>query len=327
MSKGPIFVAGLERSGTSLMFALLASHPHIAMTRRTNMWTYFYEQYGDLSNPQNFERCLSMMMRYKRLVKLDPDPDRIRHDFWAGEPTYGRLFAILESHYAQKLNKPRWGDKSLHTERYAAPIFAAYPGARILHMMRDPRDRYASVLARWKTRRGRAGAGTAMWLASEALARHNRQRYPQQYMIVRYETLAAQPETTLKEICAFIGEPYSDEMLTMRGARKFRDEGSNSSYGERKPGVISTSSIGRYRQVLSPMQIAFIQRRAAQAMQRYDYAADPVQLTGRDRLLFALVELPLNQLLFNAWRVRDALQNITGRRLPDYRIVPEVGAT
>ena len=36
MERGPVFVAGLERSGTSLIFALLASHPNIAMTRRTN---------------------------------------------------------------------------------------------------------------------------------------------------------------------------------------------------------------------------------------------------------------------------------------------------
>lgn len=327
MKRGPIFVAGLERSGTSLMYALLASHPNIAMTRRTNMWTYFYQQYGDLRDPDNFERCLRMMMRYKRLVKLEPDPDRIRREFRQGEQSYSRLFALIEEHYAERLNRPRWGDKSLHTERYAAPIFAAYPGARILHMMRDPRDRYASVLARWKKRRGRAGAGTAMWLSSETLARTNQARYPQQYMIVRYETLASDPEATVREICAFIGEAFAPEMLSMEGARKFRDAGSNSSYGERKPGVISTSSIGRYRQVLAPGQIAYIQRRTAEAMRRYDYAIEPVILTPREKLLFMLVELPLNEVLFRAWSIRHQFLNVAGRRLPGYRIVAEVGTT
>lgn len=327
MMQGPIFVAGLERSGTSLMYALLASHPNIAMTRRTNMWTYFYDQYGNLRNPENFERCLSMMMRYKRLVKLDPDPERIRREFREGQQTYGRLFALVEEHYAERLGKARWGDKSLHTERYADPIFAAYPGARILHMMRDPRDRYASVLARWKKRRGRAGAGTAMWLSSEALARENQVRYPQQYMVVRYETLASEPETTLREICAFIGEPFTPEMLTMEGARKFRDDGSNSSYGERKPGVISTSSIGRYRQVLSPLQIAYIQHRTAQAMRRYGYSLEQTELTPREKILFTFVDLPLNEALYTAWTLRHRFLNIAGRRLPDYRIVPEGGTT
>lgn len=222
MERGPIFIAGLERSGTSLIFALLASHPRIAMTRRTNLWTYFYEQYGDLSQPENFERCLNMMTRYKRLVVLDFDADQLRQDFWQGETSYGRLFALLEEQYAQRMGKPRWGDKSLNTERYAEPIFAAYPGARILHMIRDPRDRYASVLARWKSRRGRVGAGTAMWLSSVNLAEDNRRKYPDQYKIIRYETLATKPEETLREICAFIGEDYAPDMLTMRGAKTFR---------------------------------------------------------------------------------------------------------
>ena len=56
---GPIFIGGVERSGTSLLYALLASHPNIAMTRRTNMWPYFYKLYGNLAKPENLDRLLS----------------------------------------------------------------------------------------------------------------------------------------------------------------------------------------------------------------------------------------------------------------------------
>jgi len=328
MEKGPVFVAGLERSGTSLMYALLATHPGLAMTRRTNMWTYFYGQYGDLSQPQNLENCLSMMMRYKRLVKLKPDPVRIRQDFQqSSDKSYARLFALLEEHYAERAGKPRWGDKSLNTERYAEPIFEAYPGARILHMIRDPRDRYASVLKRWKVRRGDVGAGTAMWLSSVSLGKENQRRYPDQYKVVRYETLVAQPEEMLGEICDFIGEPYSPEMITMQGAKGFREQGSNSSYGQRKPGAISTSSIGRYRQVLSSRQIAFIQSVAKQEMQRFDYELDAIELTPADRLKLILADWPRNMALLLTWRVREAIKDQTGRKLPDYRIVPEGGVS
>ncbi len=106
MNKGPIFIAGLERSGTSLIYALLASHANIAMTRRTNLWTHFYNQYGDISDPANFERCLSMMMRYKRLLVLEPDPEALRQEYWQGETTYARLFALLEEQYANAWAKP-----------------------------------------------------------------------------------------------------------------------------------------------------------------------------------------------------------------------------
>lgn len=327
MKRGPIFVAGLERSGTSLMYALLASHPNIAMTRRTNMWTYFYDQYGNLSEPENFERCLNKMMVYKRLVKLEPDPERIRREFQQGEMTYARLFALLEEHYAERKGKPRWGDKSLNTERYAEPIMDAYPGARILHMIRDPRDRYASVLKRWKERRGRVGAGTAMWLSSVQLAKENRERYPDQYMIVRYETLASRPTETLQGICAFIDEEYVPGMETMKGAKTFREQGSNSSYGDRKPGAITTSSIGRFRDVLTSQQIAFIQGRAQKEMREFEYELEEIEFDLRERVQFLVADLPLNQALLLAWHARAAIRNYRGRRLPDYRIVPRAGTT
>jgi hypothetical protein len=322
MKKNPVYVAGLERSGTSLMYALLASHPQIAMTRRTNMWAHFYNQYSDLADSRNFERCLESMMTYKRLIKLEPDPERIRREFRQGEPTYGRLFGLLESHYAERAGKPRWGDKSLHTERYTEPIFEAFPSARMLHMIRDPRDRYASSVTRWSVNRGGVGFGTAMWLDSLELAQRYAANYPEQYLIVRYETLANEPEATLRQVCDFIDESYSTEMLKMGDAGSF--SGSNSSYGlDRPPGVISTDSIGRYRDVLSKRQITFIQAHANHGMELMGYEINPQALTWTDRLAMTLGDEPLNRARMLTWRTRESIRNRRGRPVPSYRIVKD----
>jgi len=322
MQDNPVYVAGLERSGTSLMYALLASHPRIAMTRRTNMWTHFYNQYGDLANDGNFERCLQGMMTYKRLIKLEPEPERIRQEFRQGPATYGRLFGLLEEHFAERQDKPRWGDKSLHTERYAEAIIEAFPRARILHMMRDPRDRFASSLKRWGRTKGGVGFGTAMWLSSLEMAQANVTRFPRNYMIVRYETLASEPETTLREISDFIEEPYAPEMLLMGDADSF--SGSNSSYDLDRPrGVISTSSIGRYRKVLSARQIAFMESRAADGMEAMGYRPDHPSLARRDRLTLALGDVPLNLARMAFWRLRESIRDRRGRPVPSYRIVED----
>lgn len=323
MNRGPIFIAGLERSGTSLIYALLGSHPNIAMSRRTNLWTHFYNQYGSLRNPQNFERCLAMMMRYKRVLKLNPDPERIRQLFWQGEPTYGRLFALLEEQFAEQCKKPRWGDKSLNTERYAAEIFDAYPNACIIHMLRDPRDRFASSLARWKHMRGGVGFGIAMWLNSVHLAEQNSQRFPRQYMQLRYEDLAANSERVLREVCDFIGEPFSPAMFRMESAEQFREEGGNSSYGQREVGKISTSSVGKFRQVMNPRQVALMQWFTGRKMDQYGYTSDPVSLSTPDRLQLALVDVPLNLLRMAFWVSREWLLNRVGRKVPSYRLVRE----
>jgi hypothetical protein len=315
----------LERSGTSLIFALLASHPNIAMTRRTNLWTHFYRQYGDLSDPVNFEHCLGTMMRYKRLIKLQPDPGRLRDNFWAGEPTYAQLFALLEKQHAERLGKNRWGDKSLNTERYADPIFESYPHARIIHMIRDPRDRFASSLVRWKVRRGGVGAGSAEWLSSARLALKNKQRFPDRYQVLRYESIVTNPEETIREVCDFIEEPFTPEMLNMQGAPTFREKGSNSSYGQRDPGVISSDSIGRFRQVLTPLQIAFIQIWASREMDLFGYERDRLDLSATQRLRLAIT-MPFESSRLMAWGIREAFRERAGRPVPSYRLVERASA-
>jgi hypothetical protein len=320
VERGPVFVAGLERSGTSLLYALLASHPNIAMTRRTNLWRHFFRQHGDLADTENLDRCLATMSRYKRLVVLGLAFARLRREFLAGERTYPRLFALLEEQVAERMGRPRWGDKSLHTEHHADDIFDAYPGARILHMVRDPRDRYASSYARWKVRRGGVGAGTAEWLSSARLASRNARRHPDRYLIVRYETLATEPDASLARICEFIDEPFERQMLSMDGAPDFR-AGGNSSYGTRDPAIISTGSIGRFREVLSPRQIAFIQMLAGREMAAFGYEPEPVRMPPALGLRLALFDMPVEWAHLMAWTARERMRDRMGRPLPDHRLV------
>src|SRR5262245_971276 len=295
-------VAGADRSGTVLMSTVLVSHPHIAMPHLgSNMWTFFYGQYGDLSRGTNFERCLAALLRYRNVMLLNPDPDRIRTEFRRGEPTYARLFALIHDHYAEQVGRPHWGDKSSYIERYADQIFAAYPGAKMIHMIRDPRDRFASAITRWPNSKGQVGGATARWIYSARLAQRNQRRYLDRYKIVRYETLVSQPEAVVREICAFLDEEYDPIMLTMNDAKRFVSRGGNSSSGGQQHSGISTASIGRFRKVLAKQDIGFIQAYAGPDMQTFNYERDPIRLSFGDRLLFYLVDRPINRARMLAW--------------------------
>jgi hypothetical protein len=266
------------------------------------------------------------MSQYKRLRAIQIDTDRIRREFDQGEKTYVRLFSLIEGHFAEKQGKSRWGDKSLNTERYMDDIFEVFPNARIIHMMRDPRDRYASAKTRWTNMKGRVGAGTAMWLESVKLARRGRRKYPNQYMVVRYEDLVAQPEDMLRKICEFLGEEYVPEMLTMMGAPTHRNKGSNSSYGKREVGKISTDSIARYRQVLSPREIKYMQDFCRAGMQEFGYELDDVRLSAPDWLSYIFTDWMFNFARMSFWSVKEAMQGLKGRKLPARRLVPHKNA-
>jgi hypothetical protein len=192
-------------------------------------------------------------------------------------------------------------------------------------MIRDPRDRYASSKTRWQVRRGGVGAGTAEWLASARSATRFEQRFGDQYRVVRYETLVTHPERTVREICGFIGEAYTPNMLSLAGVPKFRDHG-NSSYGEQATSGISSSSIGRYRRVLSARDVACIQLLAGHEMARYEYDLDDVELSLGGRVRLAVEQLPVEVARLLAWRAREARRNRKGRPVPSYRLVEPAAA-
>jgi len=315
----PVLIAGPDRSGTTLMFALLASHPHLSMVRRTNVWRYFDQRYGDLADDTNLDACLGDMLRYRRMRHLRPDGARIRREFLDGEPTYGRLFALFHLHHAERAGKRRWGDKSLHTEHYAERVFAEYPEARIVHMVRDPRDRYASVRKRHGRDVPRVGASTGRWLRSTRAARRNQRRHPDRYLIVRYEDLAREPETTMRRVCAFIDEPFASSMLAMDGAPDHRDGGGNSSFGDLEPGTISTKAIGRFSSVLTGSELRFIQlvTRPESGALRYD----PVEVeTGAGgRVRFFAWDLPYQYMRMLSWSAWARVDLWRGSRRPPSR--------
>jgi hypothetical protein len=323
---GPVLIAGPDRSGTTLIYALLASHPNISMVRRTNMWRYFHDRYGDLSDPANLDRCLGDMIRYRRMRHLQSDAERIRREFLKGEPTYGRLFALFHEHNAQRMDKPRWGDKSLHTEHYIDRLFSEFPDASVIHIVRDPRDRYASVRKRYGQDLSRVGAATARWLLSTRKGMRNAERYPDSYMLLKYEDLAREPERQMHRVCAFIGEPYVPSMLSMGGVPDHRDTGGNSSFGDVEPGRISTRAIGRYREVLSPSEIAFIEARAGRAMKLLDYESSKPHLGRVERLRFAVWDLPVNLVRMLGWTFVTRRELRRGEPIPAFRL-QEPGAS
>ena len=319
MAQGPIYIGGLDRSGKTTMRAFLASHPNIAIPDvGSNMWTYFYGQYGDLSRQDNFEKCLKDMLHYKHVRFLKPDPDRIRKEFWQGETTYGRLFSLFLIHYAEGQGKPRWGAQTGLIERYADHLFAAYPNLKIVHMVRDLRDRYEASLALWPNGKLRAGGATARWLYSTNLAERHSRNYPDQYKIVRFETLVERSEETLRDVCDFLGEAYVPEMLVMAGATKYRNKLLKGA--ELKPGqsLLSPQYIGLFRDKIAKPEITFIQLHAGRKMRQYDYKLEDIKFSFGDWLRFTFVDWPNQFVRMMFWRTTEAIQQnfpgISGRK-------------
>lgn len=315
-SAGPIYIGGPDRCGKTLVAALLGSHSRIAIPIvGSNLWTYFFGQYGDLGDDQNLDRCLAGLNRYKHARFLGLDLPRLRHEMRLGEASYARLFALVHEHFAERAGKPRWGDQTGLVERYADRIFASLPAVRFIHMVRDPRDRYEGSLSRWPSGRGRAGAAVARWRYSIDLGRRNARRWPDRYRMLRYEDVVRDPEAIVRELCAFVGEEFESAMLDLPSAPTYR---AKLLAGGDGGALITPGHIGDYRGRVPPHELAFMQQQLHGLMLRFGYEADPIPMAPADRARYLLAQWPAQVARMLAWglveRVQHRLPGFVGRR-------------
>jgi hypothetical protein len=330
---GPIYIAGLDRSGKTTMAAFLTSHTHIAIPPvGSNMETYFLGRWGDLSDDGNLDRCLAAMQRYTHIRDLGVTPEQTRRRFVEGERTYARLFGLVLIAYAERQGKRRWGAQTGLVEGHADHLFASYEGVRVIHMVRDPRDRYVASREAWPGGKGGVGAATARWQHSTRLAERNERRYAGSYLVVRYEDLVSRTEQTLREVCAFVGEPYQHQMLEMSGAPERRRRlGSRSMTepGGSPPGgsPLSTRFVGTFRGAMAPTELAFMQLHGRRGMRRRGYVAEPTGLSPIGWASFAVSTWPPQMARLVAWRVRERLHlSFPARfgRSPDPRTIVDI---
>jgi hypothetical protein len=307
---GPVFIGGVSRSGKTLLRWILSSHGGYAVSRRTEMWPRYAGRFGDLARDEELARCLDTMLARRQIAAMEIDRVRLVNDFSDGPSTYARLFALMHKQLADRLRTPIWGDQSEGIERFADEVIAAHGGARIVHMMRDPRDRYAAIRERSSSGVATLPRSTAEWLTSAALASRHVHRHPTSYRVLRYEDLVERPEATTRALCDFLGVPFEPAMLRLEGARRY-----DALRGARGDGIpITTDGVGRFRQAIEPSDVAFIQAMVGKPMRSFGYDLEHTALSGGERIGFVVVDLPVGIAQVGSVRTIARIRSRRGRR-------------
>ena len=122
LDQRPIFIIGSERSGTTLILAILACHPRIAVPEVT--WYYprfrpYLHTYGDLGDIGNFttlahEMANGLRVPFWRMSDVNPVTfsDEIAKRAAEIEQSYAGVFGAMFERYAEFVDKPRWGEKT-----------------------------------------------------------------------------------------------------------------------------------------------------------------------------------------------------------------------
>ncbi|MCJ7824910.1 MAG: sulfotransferase, partial [Anaerolineales bacterium] len=161
----------------------------------------------------------------------------------------------------------RWVEKTPYNEYYADDIFAWWPDANCIHIVRDPRDNFSSYQIKQPDWGPISFARS--WRESTQRGWKNQQRYgKRRYLLIRYEDLVEEPEQTIAEIIEFLN--IEDDPILRQPTRNGQSWGGNSMFGERFEGV-SRNPIGRYKSQLDQDTIATLEASLFPEMDRLGY--------------------------------------------------------
>jgi hypothetical protein len=274
----PVFVGGCPRSGTTLMRSMLNAHPDLAIPHETRFVVDAYRNrraYGDLSQEANAQKLARFVVKRKqsRIDRLDLTPDQIVEAILDAPPTIGSKLAAPYSAHAAAQGKARWGDKRPHYVLNLDAVFAMFPQALYVNMVRDPRSAVASINEMGANRNWYEDGiidGLDVWTRSQLEAdRWRRKVGPERFYEVRYESLVEDPESELAKLTAFLDlDPEGiDSMLTYHETRDVKAPKLHKLV--RKP--VTTAAVRRFETSLEPTEVALIERELATEMGRYGY--------------------------------------------------------
>jgi len=215
MSPGPLFVVGMWRSGTSLLYALLNQHPQIGL---------MYESDFALLSPLFLlpRKSSSWMPKVDlwngALTRHKIDTTSIPEDV-VGLPN---AFRAVAQQYAGKKGATVWGCKSPSYYDCMNQLAGWFPNAKFIVIWRDPADVCRSIVraaqkSPWFARPGmdlRALLGChRMKQEADQLVRRGAAIHQ-----LQYGDLVRQPAAALSAICDFIGVSYDPKMNSLEGA-------------------------------------------------------------------------------------------------------------
>jgi len=207
------FVVGVTRSGTTLLRMMLDSHPRLAIPPESHFVPDLIEYFQENNEP-TVDGALEQIEGNRRWGDFHLDAGELRERLAATEPlnVSDALRAFFQL-YADKQDKPRWGDKTPIYINRMLLIQRALPEARFIHLIRDGRDAALSRAKRVLTDPTPMPKVAQRWKNRILRAREQADRLPH-YLEVHYEDLIRDTESSLRKICEFIELEFDPAMLT-----------------------------------------------------------------------------------------------------------------
>lgn len=294
----PLFIVGVGRSGTSLLQSMLAAHTEIVSLPETGFLRR--EVFSGTGEAKTWSQWTADDARLSRVTSAAQDLVRgfssdTGRDSIAAETLYEAVRAAYVDTYAG--DAPCYLlDKDPRLIEFLPAVFARYPDAQIVHIVRDPRDVVLSKeKAAWSARR-------PWWfnllIGVVQLQEMYRMLAPPcvwRVISVRYEDLLSDTSATLRRITDELDLHFDYGMLAYGDTANELRADDEASWKDNVSGPLLTGNSGKWRTAMSPLRQAICDRLAGRELRRGGYDRSDVP-SSPHRLIagvFAILLLPV----------------------------------
>lgn len=230
-NQAPVFLFGVTRSGTTLLARMLDLHPNLSIYIESRYLHVVADR--DPCEPLATDAAaLEILGRVGDLEKEGVEAASVLARFAATDRSPRSLFDAILRCRMEARGKRRYGEKTPSHFLRLDLLLDWYPSARLVFLRRDPRSIHAS----YKNSRDylqdgwldRTVVGRSLyWNLYQRVLREAKRRRPGQLFEVQLEELIGDPESILRSLCVFLGEPFDQRMLEVVE--------NNSSFPETRP--------------------------------------------------------------------------------------------
>ena len=196
----PVFIVGMNGSGTTMLADSLGKHPDLYMfPNEAKVLPFFMHnlnRYGDLSTIGARRRLADDIGRTKSFWQVNGKTPLVLADFQLDKPGFRGVIHAIFNELASREDKQRWGEKSPMNLQHITALAKVFPNAQFIHIIRDGREVAQSFHRRWRYYPQRT---IYRWKKLVAMGReHGHRLGSERYLEVFYEKLTENPENEMR---------------------------------------------------------------------------------------------------------------------------------
>lgn len=267
---------------------MLTCHPHISIPPEGGWLIQLYPEYHDVSiDSKNLGKLVNALLQTPKIESWKLDYADLMLDLENDTPTNYKSFANrIYLHYAHLTGKIKWGDKNNFYLHHIDTIGRLFSEAVFIHIVRDGRD----VACSYRDLREVKGEYAPSLPSSAIISAYDwtknirkihkgfREVGLQRTFTLRYEDLVQEPEKTLRDVCAFLGEDYNPGMLQYaeENREKKLEPDAFMTWKGLTQASVTSSRIGRWKQEMFDEDRLAFSLLSNILLRKYCYETEPI---------------------------------------------------